>query len=603
MGSRMTGEGVEKVYDAAQLWVDCALRMDGSLFTPGEAIWTREGLGLIHDNFLDKPQPRGGDFTQRLSQQLAGSPPEVYQLMGEALYFHFLIVGTKNSRNEERRIRDALELSQLPVTMPESLVNGLTPGILRPGQHFHQRRDLQVGFLLEVAEQWKGLDADRQTQLLKDPWEFKNWVDTLSLTGALLQELVSKDIVQREALLHLTFPDTFEGIASAEHKRLIAKAFPNLIAPGTYDVDRQLQQIRTSLEKRHLSCDHFFYSVPEIRRRWHPKFKLVPSPGPIIDLKKVLKPSTVLPINTWASENIKNLAKELYWETSEIQQIIAGLEDKGQVIFQGPPGTGKTFVAKRIGELAEEHGGNYRIVQFHPSYSYEDFVEGYRPILVGGSQVGFELQDGPLKKIANDAKDNPDATYILVIDEINRTNVSKVLGELYFLLEYREDKAPLLYSKEDFDLPKNLWIIGTMNTTDRSIALVDAALRRRFYFYDFFPDESPIEGLLRRWLKKNDSENVWVADLVDRANKELQDRHLSIGPSHFMRKEKLSEDKVRFIWERAVFPYIEEQLFGKLEDIEKYKFENLKAILNRKADVPSEGSTVQGPAESGVDTE
>ncbi len=287
------------------------------------------------------------------------------------------------------------------------------------------------------------------------------------------------------------------------------------------------------------------------------------------------------PINSpWSREAIKELADELLWQPVNLQDIIAGLKDKGQVIFQGPPGTGKTFVSKRIGEWAKEYGGDYRIVQFHPSYSYEDFVEGYRPTL-SGSQAGFELRDGPLKEIAKKAESKPDNTFILVIDEINRTNVSKVLGELYFLLEYREDKAPLLYSKEDFNLPKNLWIIGTMNTTDRSIALVDAALRRRFYFYDFFPDKPPIKGLLRQWLEKNDPEMMKVADLVDRANKALEDRHLSIGPSHFMKKEqKLDKERVRFIWERAVFPYIEEQLFGRQEDIDKYRFHRLEHILD-----------------------
>ena len=98
------------------------------------------------------------------------------------------------------------------------------------------------------------------------------------------------------------------------------------------------------------------------------------------------------------------------------------------------------------------------------------------------------------------AEANPDATFILVIDEINRGNVAKILGELYFLLEYRDEEVNLQYSNEPFSLPKNLWFIGTMNTTDRSIALVDAALRRRFYFFGFFPDEPPVKGLLSRWL-------------------------------------------------------------------------------------------------------
>ena len=101
---------------------------------------------------------------------------------------------------------------------------------------------------------------------------------------------------------------------------------------------------------------------------------------------------------------------------------------------------------------------------------------------------------------------------------------------MYFLLEYRDEAIRLLYRDKMFSLPKNLWFIGTMNT-DRSIALVDAALRRRFYFFNFFPDEAPIKGLLSRWIAENDPEAEWVSKLVDKANEKLEDRHLGIGPS------------------------------------------------------------------------
>ena len=181
------------------------------------------------------------------------------------------------------------------------------------------------------------------------------------------------------------------------------------------------------------------------------------------------------------------LASELMWEPDWLLMVIRGLEDKGQVIFQGPPGTGKTYVARRIAQWYKSQGGDYRIVQFHPSYTYEDFVEGFRPARASDGQVGYDLVKGPLRLMAERARANPYATFILVIDEINRGNVAKVLGELYFLLEYRDEAVNLQYSREPFRLPKNLWLIGTMNTTDRSIALVDAALRRRFYFFGSTP--------------------------------------------------------------------------------------------------------------------
>ena len=300
------------------------------------------------------------------------------------------------------------------------------------------------------------------------------------------------------------------------------------------------------------------------------------------------------PPDPWSPANIESLAKELLWETDALQKIIAGLQDKRQAIFQGPPGTGKTYVAKRIAEHCREHGGDFRIVQFHPSYSYEDFVEGFRPTLDGG-QAGFELRKGPLRSIAEDAAANPDATYILVIDEINRGNVAKVLGELYFLLEYRDEKVNLQYSSDAFSLPANLWFIGTMNTTDRSIALVDAALRRRFYFFGFFPDELPVKGLLRRWLEKNNSELDWVAKLVDQANGELGDRHMGIGPSHFMKEPgSLDEKRIQFIWEQAVMPYIEEQCFGDEARLKEFAYDHLKRELDRK-EQPEDGAGDASP--------
>ena len=204
-------------------------------------------------------------------------------------------------------------------------------------------------------------------------------------------------------------------------------------------------------------------------------------------------------------------------------EIDALLKDKKQVIFQGPPGTGKTCVAQELALCLAGSKERVTLVQLHPSYAYEDFVQGFRPTLKDG-QAGFELRNGPLLRAAERARDEPDADHFLVIDEINRGNVAKVFGELYFLLEYRDREMTLQYSDEPFSLPDNLFIIGTMNTADRSIALVDLALRRRFYFVEFHPDEEPVKGVLRRWLKKKAPDMEWVADIVERANEKLSER-------------------------------------------------------------------------------
>ena len=185
------------------------------------------------------------------------------------------------------------------------------------------------------------------------------------------------------------------------------------------------------------------------------------------------------------------------------------------------------------------------------------------------------MRDGPLIKAAAAARANPDEKHFLIIDEINRGNLAKVFGELYFLLEYREEQIQLQYSDKPFWLPENLYIIGTMNTADRSIALVDLALRRRFHFVEFHPDKPPIQGLLQRWLQAYAPNMAWVADLVVRANRRLDDRHAAIGPSYFM-TEGLDDAKVEMIWEHNVRPYLEERLFGDSERLADFELGKLR---------------------------
>lgn len=259
-------------------------------------------------------------------------------------------------------------------------------------------------------------------------------------------------------------------------------------------------------------------------------------------------------------QSLDELAGRLSLPPDFLSNITRLIEEKKQVIFQGPPGTGKTYVARALAEhLTRGDPDHVKIVQFHPSYAYEDFVQGFRPKADG---QGFELRDGPLLQIAKKAMNEDAAPYVLVIDEINRGNLGKVFGELYFLLEYRDSEIQLQYSDQPFSLPNNLYVIGTMNTADRSIARVDLALRRRFYFQDFHPDEEPILSVLSKWLQGTHPNMVWVADLVEAANKKLaDDRNAAIGPSYFM-KESLDKATVRRIWEHSVLPYIEERFLG-----------------------------------------
>ena len=286
--------------------------------------------------------------------------------------------------------------------------------------------------------------------------------------------------------------------------------------------------------------------------------------------------STRSDVETGSDVNLglNDLAADLLLPLDFLEEIRTLLEEKGQIIFHGPPGTGKTYVAWKLAECLAGSPKHVTIVQFHPSYAYEDFVQGFRPTL-DKDQAGFKLSNGPLLKAAKWARKKPNAKHFLIIDEINRGNLAKVFGELYFLLEYRDKEIKLQYDRTKFGLPENLYIIGTMNTADRSIALVDLALRRRFYFVSFDPCERPVKRLLRRWLAENTHEMEWVADVVDKANEKLDSRHAAIGPSYFM-KEELDEDAVKRIWKHSVMPYIEEHLFGEPDRLRDFELDALR---------------------------
>ena len=293
------------------------------------------------------------------------------------------------------------------------------------------------------------------------------------------------------------------------------------------------------------------------------------------------------------TERLNKLGKELLLDpTSFLSKTVwPMLKDKKQIIFQGPPGTGKTFVARELAKCLAGSEDRVRVVQFHPSYAYEDFVQGFRPTRDKETkQAGFDLREGPLLQMAYQAWSEPNERHFLVIDEINRGNLSKILGELYYLLEYRDDEMQLQYSDEEFAMPPNLYIIGTMNTADRSIALVDAALRRRFYFVPFHPGAPPIKGLLDRYLKES---MKWIAKAVEDANGLLPEQQdAAIGPSYFMKKD-LDKEMANRIWEYNVIPYVEEQLHGAPDRLDAIR-EVWSKYAGATSTPPSDGDGEQG---------
>ncbi|MEU7616498.1 AAA family ATPase [Micromonospora rifamycinica] len=301
-------------------------------------------------------------------------------------------------------------------------------------------------------------------------------------------------------------------------------------------------------------------------------------------------------------EPTAELADELLVDRDWLSETVDLLREKKQIVLYGPPGTGKTYLAQALAQfLTGQADGAHRLVQFHPSYSYEDFFEGFRPRATTDGGLGFALEPGPLKQLVAQAKDDPSQVHVLIIDEINRANLAKVFGELYFLLEYRDRSIQLQYSpSDDFTLPPNVYLIGTMNTADRSIALVDAAMRRRFYFQPLFPGEPPLDGLLRAWLTKHDLP-ADRADLLDELNRVIGDRDAAVGPSYLMTTRAATEAGLARIWRNAIQPLLEERHLGDGVDIDlRYGLDALRKRLRQQTaptEVPPSGGPAEDPAQ------
>ena len=254
---------------------------------------------------------------------------------------------------------------------------------------------------------------------------------------------------------------------------------------------------------------------------------------------------------------------------AEFEEHWAVLTDKRQVIFQGPPGTGKTFLAEIYGRLLVA-GDMQRleVVQFHPSYSYEDFVEGYRPTVDGGLTV----RDGIFKLICEKARKSGEPT-VLIIDEINRGDLSKIFGELLYLLEYRGKQIKLTHNpKSSFEIPENLYLIGTMNTADRSLALIDYALRRRFSFISLEPqyelvrrlvrsDQLDVDHLVRNWSTLNSRI----------ANNTALGKEFQIGQSYLLRHSQLTVVKLAQVWRFDIEPLLREYYFDAQEQLPRLR--------------------------------
>jgi 5-methylcytosine-specific restriction enzyme B len=580
------------IYKAAEAFRDHCLLNDGSLLFENAAVWTADNLARFHQKFIEGYDESEGKFNEKLKGQLKDEEQSVKRLAAEMLAVYFLFPRNVTGGRKKQVVGEVLSWGGDTVREDHLVWQAFEGGLGGGGQGFNTRRYYEMSFLLNFAIAWKQLKPDEARQTIKDPWLLQDFFDGIDeADGSQL----------RHMLLHMLFPDFFEFIASGSHKRQIDRAFSGLLKEAPDGLDRRLLAIRKELERL--------------------------LPGQTLNF-------------------FRSPLAEAWWSSSDDLDVI---HHKKQVVLYGPPGTSKTHRARQLAEqiirsaaLQRWGGGRYfreqqkvgqavhdniHPVQLHPAFSYEEFIQGLQ--MRGG---GTEYRPGVLLQILANMKGLPEERlpHVLILDEINRTDLSRMLGECFSLLENRDRPVRLPGKNEKGEemtlvLPSDLYVIGTMNLIDQSVEQIDFALRRRFLWIDCpFEPEVLLDVLQEKW-STAPSRHSWdrvgedfrrlVAaatalneairaskllgpqyevghtyffDVVLFLQQELADKTLGLKVYLWNKKGKPRENgAVQRFWKLSLEPLLKEYLSGLREDERKGELDRLQGAFYSPA-VPEE---------------
>ena len=565
----------EPILTAAEHWKDRCLLGGQSLFTD-RPLWTRSNFQELQRAYVENPDEGSGSFLEKLEHQLQAASPDAKCLWAEMTWvYHLIQVRSSMSRKSKRR-RIAGIWSWSERYFPEDhelLSDEVLGGFVGTGTAYQTHVWREFLFFVVAMREWSSLEVSDHEALLKDPWKFASWLDGT--------EFAAKRMF-RHAILWLLFPDEFQDVVSDGAKRKIIGRLhqgEQIDTSKPVEIDRALLAIRRRLEEEHGA---FRFYDSQIRKLWDPRSTpRKPSQPPEPPEESADDTGHVAEVTQAYSP--EDAHRDLFLPLDRFTRLLDTITSRKNLILQGPPGTGKTFIARRIAWclIRREDSAPIETVQFHQSYAYEDFVEGFRPAKEGG----FDIKPGVFHRFCQRARDNHPTPHVFIIDEINRGNLSRIFGELLMLIEAdkrSEDYAVTLpYSDTRFHVPDNVYVLGMMNTADRSLAMVDYALRRRFAFQMLEPAFVSEHGrqAFEEHLVNKGAEPGLAGRICDRmaklnekisGDKELG-RGFRIGHSYFVPGDGdvPSEDWYRHIVDTQIEPLLREYWFDAAEDVEK----------------------------------